>query len=53
MALNLFETFPRLKRPLVVSAQMLGAATPALAVNVTSAGGIGFLAGGTSLDALN
>ncbi|CZT15228.1 related to FMN-dependent 2-nitropropane dioxygenase [Ramularia collo-cygni] len=31
---------------------MLGAATPTLAVNVSTAGGLGFIAGGTKIDAL-
>lgn len=39
--------------PLVVSAPMLGAATPALAVSVSRAGGIGFLAAGTSATQLD
>lgn len=43
------SAFPWVKFPLVVSAPMLGAATPALALSVTRAGGIGFLAGGTNL----
>ncbi|KAF5868497.1 putative 2-nitropropane dioxygenase protein [Botrytis fragariae] len=43
---RMLETFPWIKYPLVVSAPMLGAATPALATNVSLAGGIGFLAGG-------
>ncbi|KAF7946186.1 hypothetical protein EAE96_009189 [Botrytis aclada] len=43
---RMLEAFPWIKYPLIVSAPMLGAATPALATNVSLAGGIGFLAGG-------
>ncbi|TGO40329.1 hypothetical protein BHYA_0038g00030 [Botrytis hyacinthi] len=43
---RMLEAFPWIKNPLIVSAPMLGAATPALATNVSLAGGIGFLAGG-------
>lgn len=39
--------------PLIVSAPMLGAATPKLAVEVTRAGGIGFLAGVTKSNTLD
>ncbi|CAD6445335.1 25e326fc-a6e7-4a33-a7f2-c58caab12841-CDS [Sclerotinia trifoliorum] len=42
------KTFPWIQYPLIVSAPMLGAATPALARNVSRAGGIGFIAGGNS-----
>ena len=45
--------FPWVKLPLVVSAPMLGAATPKLALNVSGAGGLGFLAGGTDPKALD
>lgn len=45
--------FPWTKLPLIVSAPMLNASTPLLAVNVSSAGGLGFLAGGTSPSALD
>ncbi|CAD0088057.1 unnamed protein product [Aureobasidium vineae] len=41
------KAYPWIKLPLIVSAPMLGAATPALAASVSQAGGIGFLAGGT------
>lgn len=44
---------PWISHPLIVSAPMLGAATPALAASVTRAGGIGFIAGGTKFDALD
>lgn len=47
MATLLKKTYPWIKLPLIVSAPMLGAATPALAASVSQAGGIGFLAGGT------
>ncbi|KAH8817063.1 oxidoreductase-like protein [Xylogone sp. PMI_703] len=43
------SAFPWVKFPLIVSAPMLNAATPALALSVSRAGGIGFLAGGTNL----
>ncbi|KAF7932829.1 uncharacterized protein EAE98_004128 [Botrytis deweyae] len=43
---RMLEAFPWIKYPLIVSAPMLGATTPALATNVSLAGGIGFLAGG-------
>lgn len=45
--------FPWTKGPLIVSAPMLGASTPRLAVNVSRAGGLGFLAGGTDPTKLN
>ncbi|KAK6002964.1 hypothetical protein QM012_000809 [Aureobasidium pullulans] len=47
MASLLTRTYPWIKLPLIVSAPMLNAATPALAASVSQAGGIGFLAGGT------
>ncbi|KAI9642659.1 hypothetical protein NHQ30_008390 [Ciborinia camelliae] len=43
------KTFPWILWPVIVSAPMLGAATPALATSVSRAGGIGFLAGGNNL----
>jgi nitronate monooxygenase len=52
MAHTLTKLYPWLTSPVVVSAPMLGAATPVLAANVTKAGGLGFVAGGTKLDAL-
>jgi nitronate monooxygenase len=52
MAHTLTKLYPWLTSPVVVSAPMLGAATPLLAANVTKAGGLGFIAGGTKLDAL-
>ncbi|KAI7155486.1 inosine monophosphate dehydrogenase [Hortaea werneckii] len=50
MASTLSKLCPWVKMPLVVSAPMLGAATPALAVAVSRAGGIGFIAGGTKFE---
>lgn len=47
MAALLKKNYPWIKLPLIVSAPMLNAATPALAASVSQAGGIGFLAGGT------
>ncbi|KAI4724310.1 inosine monophosphate dehydrogenase [Aureobasidium sp. EXF-10728] len=47
MTALLKKTYPWIKLPLIVSAPMLNAATPALAASVSQAGGIGFLAGGT------
>ncbi|TIA13404.1 inosine monophosphate dehydrogenase [Aureobasidium pullulans] len=47
MAGLLKNAYPWIKLPLIVSAPMLHAATPALAASVSQAGGIGFLAGGT------
>ncbi|THY56802.1 inosine monophosphate dehydrogenase [Aureobasidium pullulans] len=47
MAGLLKNAYPWIKLPLIVSAPMLNAATPALAASVSQAGGIGFLAGGT------
>ncbi|KAG9527885.1 inosine monophosphate dehydrogenase, partial [Aureobasidium melanogenum] len=47
MASLLKKTYPWIKLPLIVSAPMLNAATPALAASVSQAGGIGFIAGGT------
>jgi nitronate monooxygenase len=52
MASTLNKLHPWLKLPLLVSAPMLGAATPALAVAVSRAGGIGFVAGGVKLEDL-
>ena len=52
MAHTLTKLYPWLSTPAIISAPMLGAATPALAVNVTKAGGLGFIAGGTRADAL-
>jgi nitronate monooxygenase len=52
MAHTLTKLYPWLTSHVVVYAPMLGAATPALAANVTKAGGLGFIAGGTKLDAL-
>jgi nitronate monooxygenase len=53
MASALTRLHPWLKVPLIVSAPMLNAATPALAVAVSQAGGIGFIAGGTKLVSLD
>ena len=53
MAKRLTQLYPWLKSPIIASAPMLGAATPSLAANVTNAGGIGFIAGGTNLESLN
>lgn len=53
MASTLTRLHPWLKMPILVSAPMLGAATPALAVAVSRAGGIGFVAGGTKLEDLD
>ncbi|RFU23640.1 hypothetical protein B7463_g12698, partial [Scytalidium lignicola] len=50
---SLKTAFPWIKFPLTVSAPMLGAATPAFALSVSRAGGIGFLAGGTNLTDLD
>ncbi|KAJ4300660.1 hypothetical protein N0V90_002747 [Kalmusia sp. IMI 367209] len=47
------KSFPWTKLPLVVSAPMLGASTPHLAVNVSRAGGLGFIAGGNNPQNLN
>lgn len=52
MASLLTKLYPWIRTPVIVSAPMLGAATPTLAVNVSAAGGLGFIAGGTKLDAL-
>lgn len=48
----LTKLYPWLASPIIVSAPMLGAATPLLAANVTKAGGLGFLPGVTKLDTL-
>ena len=53
MSLALKSVYPWIKLPLVVSAPMLNATTPALAASVSRAGGIGFLAGGTKLAELD
>ncbi|KAI6907493.1 inosine monophosphate dehydrogenase [Hortaea werneckii] len=53
MASTLSKLYPWVKMPLVVSAPMLGAATPALAVAASQAGGIGFVAGGTKFEDLD
>lgn len=53
MAALLRSWYPWVKAPLLVSAPMLGAATPALAVNVTKASGLGFIAGGTAFESLD
>lgn len=45
--------YPWMKFPYVVSAPMLGAANPRLAVNVSRAGGMGFIAGGSSAEKLD
>jgi nitronate monooxygenase len=52
MAHTLTKLYPWLSTPAIISAPMLGAATPALAANVTKAGGMGFIAGGTRPEAL-
>lgn len=52
MAQILTKLYPWLASPIIVSAPMLGAATPLLATNVTKAGGLGFLPGVTKLDTL-
>jgi nitronate monooxygenase len=52
MANTLTRLYPWLTNPAIISAPMLGAATPALAANVTKAGDLGFIAGGTRLDTL-
>lgn len=53
MASPLTKLYPWVKMPLVVSAPMLGAATPALAVAASRAGGVGFVAGGTKFEDLD
>ena len=45
--------YPWVKAPLVVSAPMLGAATPALACNVSRAGGIGMISAGNNFKTLD
>lgn len=52
MAHILTKLYPWLTSPIIVSAPMLGAATPLLAANVTKAGGLGFLPGVTKSDTL-
>lgn len=52
MAHALTKLYPWLSTPAIISAPMLGAATPALAASVTKAGGLGFIAGGTRPDVL-
>lgn len=52
MAHTLTKLYPWVTNPAIISAPMLGAATPALAANVSRAGGLGFIAGGARLDAL-
>jgi nitronate monooxygenase len=49
----LTKLHPWLQTPTIVSAPMLNAATPALAAAVSLAGGIGFVAAGTKLEALD
>jgi nitronate monooxygenase len=49
---TLTKLYPWFSTPAIISAPMLGAATPALAANVTKAGGMGFIAGGTHPEAL-
>ena len=53
MASVLRAAYPWVKAPLLASAPMLGAATPELAVNVSRAGGVGFIAGGTKFETLD
>jgi nitronate monooxygenase len=53
MASTLTKLHPWLQTPLLVSAPMLNAATPALAAAVSLAGGIGFIAAGTKLESLD
>lgn len=50
---DLRESFPWTTSPLVVSAPMLNIALASLAVEVSAAGGLGFLAGGFDVKALN
>ena len=52
MAHKLTKLYPWLSTPAIISAPMLGAATPALAANVSKAGGLGFIAGSTRPEAL-
>ena len=51
--LKLKAAYPWIKLPFIVSAPMLGAATPQLAVKVSRAGGMGFLAGPNNPDRLD
>lgn len=53
MASTLAKLHPWVKLPLIVSAPMLNAATPALAAAVSRAGGIGFVAAGTKSETLD
>ena len=53
MASVLRAAYPWVKAPLLASAPMLGAATPELAVSVSRAGGVGFIAGGTKFETLD
>ncbi|KAF2767658.1 inosine monophosphate dehydrogenase [Teratosphaeria nubilosa] len=53
MAELIQAAYPWTKQPLIASAPMLGAATPALAAAVTRQGGVGFLAGGTNAQNLD
>jgi nitronate monooxygenase len=53
MTSSLTKLHPWLQTPLIVSAPMLNAATPALAAAVSLAGGIGFIAAGTKLETLD
>ncbi|KAF2448350.1 inosine monophosphate dehydrogenase [Karstenula rhodostoma CBS 690.94] len=53
MSKTLQSFFPWIKTPFIISAPMLGASTSRLAVNVSRAGGLGFVAGGTDPASLN
>lgn len=53
MTSTLTKLHPWIHTPLIVSAPMLNAATPALAAAVSLAGGIGFIAAGTKLETLD
>lgn len=53
MSKTLRSFFPWIKTPFIVSAPMLGASTSRLAINVSRAGGLGFIAGGTDPANLN
>ncbi|KAM4065420.1 nitronate monooxygenase domain-containing protein [Hirsutella rhossiliensis] len=50
LAPRLQKWFPWTRAPVICNGPMLGAATPALATEVTKAGGIGFLASAFNLD---
>lgn len=52
MARHLRKMYPWVKQPLLASAPMLNAATPELAVNVSAAGGLGFIAAGANAEVL-